>query len=328
MSTPNYGFTEIQRNMTADVTRDLNRLANEVDEALKEVENKVPAEASTGGAGVVKLNDTVNSRSKTEAATANAVRVAFERADAAFTQAVNGKTLIVTAINGKGGSVNVNDTYETLATSIAALPIWPDAPGPKQLLHGTMSAGYFGTVPVTELFTADELAGATNFWGGTPHNQNSEWLKFAIDNKIIYRPKKTLRYGVSWSALRAANLVNGTHVITKNNRFYRCRLLKGADANPTTLITASVGLVQPRSEFERLLIPLINEWGIFTADDLNIAYDRDGHANWCMEHTGTNSNAVNRFIRSDGNAHYATVPADYQVTTQGYAPVLEYIAKT
>jgi len=68
------------------------------------------------------LNNTVTSTSTTQAATANAVKQAYDRAEQAFTQANNGKNLIASAVVGKGGTASSGDTFSQLAAAITNIP--------------------------------------------------------------------------------------------------------------------------------------------------------------------------------------------------------------
>jgi hypothetical protein len=62
---------------------------------------------------------------------------------------------------------------------------------------------------------------------GIPQNDNIEWLKFAINNKIIYTPKKPIRYNLSWSDLYNLNLIDGSKLLVINGDEYYIRLFKG-----------------------------------------------------------------------------------------------------
>jgi len=68
------------------------------------------------------LNNTVTSTSTTQAATANTVKQAYDRAEQAFTQANNGKNLIASAVVGKGGTASSGDTFSQLAAAITNIP--------------------------------------------------------------------------------------------------------------------------------------------------------------------------------------------------------------
>lgn len=88
------------------------------DTSLKEIANKVDnikiADATTAQKGIVQLNNTTNSTSITQAATANAVKLAMDRANSAFQSASDGKN----AIAGKVGNVTGNNTHSEIANRI------------------------------------------------------------------------------------------------------------------------------------------------------------------------------------------------------------------
>lgn len=67
------------------------------------------------------LNDSIDSTSITEAATANAVRKAYEKAEAAFQSASNGKNLIASAITGMGVEASSNEDFNSLSTKISKI---------------------------------------------------------------------------------------------------------------------------------------------------------------------------------------------------------------
>ncbi|NFO29747.1 hypothetical protein FDB41_02855 [Clostridium botulinum] len=89
-----------------------------VDSSLKEIANKVDnikiADATTAQKGIVQLNNTTNSTSIAQAATANAVKLAMDRANSAFQSASDGKN----AIAGKVGNVTGSNTHTEIANRI------------------------------------------------------------------------------------------------------------------------------------------------------------------------------------------------------------------
>ena len=74
--------------------------------------------ASTSGYGATKLNSSTSSTSTTEAATPSAVKSAYDLALEAKTSASDGKSLIASAITGKGVSTSATDTFATMADNI------------------------------------------------------------------------------------------------------------------------------------------------------------------------------------------------------------------
>ena len=77
--------------------------------------------ASTSGYGATKLNSSTSSTSTTEAATPSAVKSAYDLALEAKTSASDGKSLIASAITGKGVSTSATDTFATMADNINAI---------------------------------------------------------------------------------------------------------------------------------------------------------------------------------------------------------------
>lgn len=77
--------------------------------------------ATTLQVGHVQLSDAVTSTDLTKAATSNAVKKAYDRAEAAFTSASDGKTAVANAVTAKGVSVSSSDTFPTLATKIGQI---------------------------------------------------------------------------------------------------------------------------------------------------------------------------------------------------------------
>ncbi|WP_238942820.1 tail fiber protein [Planococcus beigongshangi] len=69
----------------------------------------------------VTLNNTVTSTSTTQAATANSVKTAYDRAQAAFQSASDGKTLLANAITGKGVVASGDDAFGVLAGKIGSI---------------------------------------------------------------------------------------------------------------------------------------------------------------------------------------------------------------
>ena len=169
MATTKLGLPTVTSNMSADVPRDLNALAEAVDAKvgvssglatlgtdgilLQTQRPPIPVvnDGTTSQKGIVQLNDATNSTLTTQAATANAVKKAFDRAEAAFQSASDGKTRIANAtgapsvpsdtftkiasdittgkakigasIRGKGGTVNDADSLEVMAGAIGGITL-------------------------------------------------------------------------------------------------------------------------------------------------------------------------------------------------------------
>ncbi|KKO54513.1 phage tail protein [Paenibacillus sp. DMB20] len=118
--------------------RDENALAQAIDAkvgvanglAMLDANGKVPADqlgvtqppdASTTQKGIVKLNDTVTSTSVSEAATANAVKTAYDEALAGKQLGVEQKANVVAALNSIGVPASTSESWAQLIPKISAV---------------------------------------------------------------------------------------------------------------------------------------------------------------------------------------------------------------
>lgn len=79
--------------------------------------------ATTARKGIVQLTNAVNTTSSVLAATATAVKKAYDRADEAFQSASDGKNAVAAAITGKGVPASGSDTFAQLAAKIGQIEI-------------------------------------------------------------------------------------------------------------------------------------------------------------------------------------------------------------
>ena len=81
------------------------------------------ANATTSVKGVVQLSEATNSTSAALAATASAVKKAYDRAEQAFQSASDGKTAIINAVTGanKNATIPTNPTFDQLASAITEI---------------------------------------------------------------------------------------------------------------------------------------------------------------------------------------------------------------
>lgn len=75
--------------------------------------------ASTSGVGIVQLSDAVNSSATNVAATANAVKRAYDEAVAAKTSGVDKKQKLVDALNAKGIPASTNEDWDVLIAKLS-----------------------------------------------------------------------------------------------------------------------------------------------------------------------------------------------------------------
>jgi len=190
-----------------------------------------------------------------------------------------------------------------------------NGPGPYELIAGDMTAGFFGEVPTSELITGDDLATAIGLTAGTSQFSNEPWLKFALDDNIIYVAKKPYRHTVSWEHIYQAGAVYGTNDNGYNpsggNRLQDANisvdgfsldvtLLRGANSDPTGTDDSGYDLVYTHnSEWNRLMYPIHS--GIHTSSS-NPSSPSVPYAQWA-----TYSDADILVHNSFGNGSYSWV---------------------
>lgn len=130
---------------------------------------------------------------------------------------------------------------------------FPDGTGPGSPtpLTGDWEVGYFGTLPVSDLYGADELRaalGTASLPGSVVGITNAKmtlWYKFVFEGKIIFVPQGHMVTGVKWCDIYNKGLMFGTDgpgvvkvttgisgpvnqrvALTKNGNTYRVRTPK------------------------------------------------------------------------------------------------------
>lgn len=88
-------------------------------------------------------------------------------------------------------------------------------PGAQDLMCGTWECGYFGTVPVGQIYTPDELRTALNtasisgVTAGVTNAQMTLWHKFVWEGKIVFYPQGYLIGGIRWSTIYNKGWMHG-----------------------------------------------------------------------------------------------------------------------
>lgn len=239
-----------------------------------------------------------------------------------------------------------DDNFQTdTGQQVSGVPTSDDdtsgSPGPRKLIGGDMSAGYFGRVPASDFITGDELASRIGLTLGISQYSNTDWLKFAIDGKIIFRPMKAIKYNSSWDDIDAANAVYGDKTIDINGFTYKVRLMKGAENDPYNDEDSDRDATG--SEWNRLMLPIhenapssfaypqfvdepTEDWGInFSDADLLTHIDYgDGSQVWCQE--TLRSNSSDRVLRGGSGVSYSYWGTSvFSNPDRGWAPVLELV---
>ena len=233
------------------------------------------------------------------------------------------------------------------------------SPGAKNLIAGTMQAGFFGEVSASELISGDALASLVGISQGTSQNSTAGWLKFAWQGKILFVAKKAFRNSISWDHINSANAVYGDKTVEIGGLTYKVRLLRGANIgfNPKVPIkdqpdggNGYSGAICHGSEWNRLMLPIHQEainknwaypdnvendipvWahnlgtgtqGMYTDEDLLTHYDfGSGSYSWCQEVAESTAVRVHRgyFGVSDSNSNTSS----YLDSIFGWRPCLEF----
>lgn len=180
-------------------------------------------------------------------------------------------------------------------------------PGPGMIIGGDGLAGFYGEVPATEFITGDALASHIGLTAGSSTNSGSGWLKFSLDNKILYVAKQPLRHSLSWDAIYQRGAVYGvagngqfptgvprpqTTSVTINGSTFRVRLLRGSTLDPYTgAQNVSDPWQSAGSEWTQLMSNVCNvgvhsqpgpKWAHYTEEQLGIAQGAGGYT-WCQE---------------------------------------------
>lgn len=215
-----------------------------------------------------------------------------------------------------------------------------NGPGPQTPIAGNFNQGYFGEVPMSAVMQGVDLASYLGLSEGTSVNADTPWLKFALNGKILFIPKKPLRTDISWQALYQAGAVYGletgtgvqplpssspvqqTKRITTAGGHFRVRLPTGSNTNPYTGNGAAGTSV---SEWTLLMnrvsvsASAATRWAAFTNEELGL----DVPGSWCQEYLSTTT--TSRVCRGTNNAIAGISSNTGAVATQLWRPVLEFI---
>lgn len=170
------------------------------------------------------------------------------------------------------------------------------SPGGKVLMAGDKNNGFYGVVPHhamgslvdnpinNKVFNAQNLALAVGITQGAAQFDETPWLKFSRNGRILYVPLKPIRRSLSWDHIYSAGAVYGTgSAISTGEQFmldndgnygagarvaqnarikagsfeFIVRLMKGAGNDPTNSYdNADRGSDGPANEWNNLILPL------------------------------------------------------------------------
>ncbi|MFA5623129.1 MAG: hypothetical protein WC981_02775 [Candidatus Dojkabacteria bacterium] len=189
-------------------------------------------------------------------------------------------------------------------------------PGPQTLIgqytdpnNPSRQHGYFGEVSSSELISGDTLASAIGLTAGITQNTTTSWLKFYIDGRIVYVPKKPIRHSLSWQDVYQAGAVYGDNTtglhpagtarvqdasVAIGDDTFTVSLIRGANSDPVTNETGYDVPASHGSEWNRLFYNITtttystkpsqegDQWVNYTDLDLGMETG-NGRYSWCIE---------------------------------------------
>lgn len=219
-------------------------------------------------------------------------------------------------------------------------------PGPTELIgyyetpgNPERHTGFFGEASRVELITGGSLAFAIGLTAGVSQYSTDPWLKFLIDGRVVYTPKRTFRHSISWDAINACQAVYGDRTITIADNIFKVSLWKGAAADPTDTVNGSYdGVGTHGSEWNRLFYNVCttthatgkpsqegDQWATYTETELCISGAAGyGYRAWCQETSLTLTNRVYR--GSDAVSRLNFGGSSTTSTSVGWRPRLELIS--
>lgn len=131
-------------------------------------------------------------------------------------------TLAGNALTYTDNTVQRGVTYHYVVTSVQGADEAPSAeyiiayipytgPGPQTLVRGTWEYGYFGRVPLEDIFSSTELVKGCNLATSITINTSAGnyWHKVVYAGKVLFFPNNSIGTGISYQTLYNAGLVFG-----------------------------------------------------------------------------------------------------------------------
>lgn len=132
-------------------------------------------------------------------------------------------TLAGDALTYTDNTVQRGVTYHYVVTNVIGEDEAPSAeyviayipytgPGPQAIVRGTWDYGYFGRVPLEDIFSSTELVKGCNLTSGITINTaaGNYWHKVVYAGKILFFPNNSIGTTISYQTLYNAGLVFGT----------------------------------------------------------------------------------------------------------------------
>ncbi len=225
----------------------------------------------------------------------------------------------------------------------------------ETLIAGDATHGFYGQISSANFIDGETLAAAVGLSYGTAINTTTNWLKFSINNKVLYIPQKPIRADVSWIRMYIAGAVYGTGDVgpgyvrsdiiqdarvTIAGQDYIVRLIKGLgdtrDTVPEQLPVDPTHSYYRNSEYEKTLLKVSGylsqyqtgeNWLSLTNEELGLI---DNYTN-CQEYVqGTEQPAkvVKRgYSTSEDAVDWIGQSSAHYDPSSGWRPVLELVVE-
>lgn len=167
--------------------QDMNDIGEEINQLRNDIDNIDVPPASLTKAGIVQLNDAVNDTSITTAATANAVKKAYDRADQAFQFGNERKQEVVDVLVAKGISASTSESWDSLIAKMAGIIKATGNATAAHLLEGYTASNASG--PIT--------GGMINRTAEAHHQPAADTAVFPGD-RVFLAPPQGYFSGDSW----------------------------------------------------------------------------------------------------------------------------------
>jgi len=214
-------------------------------------------------------------------------------------------------------------------------------------LMGNTYGIFLGEVPSNEFIDGGTLANHIGLTEGVLCNADTPWLKFLLDERIIYVPMKPLIHTITWDTINESGAVFENEGVRINigGKIYDVTLLRGANVNSVDTVTDDTGFdlsFTHNSEWNRLMYPIHS--GIHT-NTSNPSYPSIPYAQWAtysdedllIEHGGgvasvswtqetPNNSVFERLVRGGfGVAGVGSSPNTYTNSSISWRPTLRLI---
>ena len=177
-------------------------------------------------------------------------------------------------------------------------------PGPKTLIGGNRALGFFGETTSSELITTEEFRTQVGLTLGINTTYPVIWLKFIIDNRITYVSKQPIIDSISYSNLKAKDLINGDTVREIKGVNYSIRVPRGSLLPYPDILSSSEQHPDTfDSEWNRMFYPIVDLPGVsddgyafgtfakYTEDELGIG-SNPSQVTICREVSGRDSGLI------------------------------------